>query len=350
MPAKYTDSRTPHVCQHCSKSFMAYPRAKRVVCSQACHWARRRHERNGSCQRCGVALDQEGKYYCRTCRYLPIRVVHERTCPVCQTTFTCQPSAEKVYCSLTCARKMSPQCQKRPDLRPTSVCEKCGNTFRVQRKESVGRFCSRKCSDAVSKNPPAFRVDKHCLHCGTPFRAVPRTDGREKACCSPKCSKVHRAKTVHGPNHPLWKPKTPMACEICGTVVEVTPSKVKRFRACSRRCAVLIGLRQWPRPSSIERKMDEAFRVLSLRAHPQYIFGPYAADFAFPEHRVIVECDGKYWHSLPDRMEKDRSKDAYLIRHKWLVVRLTEDEINASPSSCAERVANLLHDRTPGLP
>jgi len=145
--------------------------------------------------------------------------------------------------------------------------------------------------------------------------------------------------------HPLWKPKVPMECRVCGTVVDVKPSLVSRFRSCSRRCNGILAQQSMPRISSLERAIDAVFRSRGLQAVAQHTFGPYIMDFAFPEHRVAIECDGVYWHSLPNRKERDASKDNYLTRHNWLVIRIAEGAIMQSPERCVDEVVSRLQQR-----
>ncbi|MCP9496096.1 MAG: endonuclease domain-containing protein [Pyrinomonadaceae bacterium MAG19_C2-C3] len=93
--------------------------------------------------------------------------------------------------------------------------------------------------------------------------------------------------------------------------------------------------------------MSEAFTACGLRAHAQFTIGAYITDFAFIEARLVVECDGSYWHGRPSQQSKDRQKDGYLKSQGWRVVRLGEDEINASPANCVDRVRGYLTDNIP---
>jgi very-short-patch-repair endonuclease len=91
----------------------------------------------------------------------------------------------------------------------------------------------------------------------------------------------------------------------------------------------------WPRTSSIERKMAEAFKAIGLSPVPQFTIDWYIVDFAFPDEKLVVECDGVYWHGRPSQQIKDRRKDKYLKSKGWKMIRLGEIEINASPETCA---------------
>jgi very-short-patch-repair endonuclease len=352
MPHKYSNPPIPHACRNCGTQFMAHASALRLYCGRMCYWQAKKHPAkvpNAVCRQCRkpmvVSPGLRTRFCSLSCRDEAQRKREARACGHCGKSFVCRPSDAKRYCSPRCGRIAASQTTKK--TYPLRTCQHCGKTFEHRRKDYAGKYCSQQCAYAVNKNPPAIRVTKCCLHCGTPFLAIPRSDGREQACCSLKCSKVHRAKTVRGQNHPLWKPKTPMPCEACGKVVMVFPCHVRRFRACSRACASFLGKLSSPRISSLERAMADAFAAIGCAPSAQHAFGQYIMDFAFVPERVAVECDGVYWHGRPEQQERDRRKDAYLTRHGWRVVRLSEAAITESPEACAERVASLLHDRPP---
>jgi very-short-patch-repair endonuclease len=91
--------------------------------------------------------------------------------------------------------------------------------------------------------------------------------------------------------------------------------------------------------------MADAFQRAGLTPVRQHEVEWYMVDFALIEHRLIVECDGKYWHNLPRMKARDKAKDTYFRRHGWAMLRLGEDEINASPDDCARKVIAALKER-----
>lgn len=221
------------------------------------------------------------------------------------------------------------------------VCRNCSIQFATKRAESSGKYCCRACCDAVNKNPPAQPwTPMPCAYCGETFLRPP---WRHTTHCSGKCAKRNAAQSVVGESHPLYKPKVQMACEICGELRMVKPSLVGRFRACSRRCASILGQQAFPRISTIERAMSDAFAAIELAPETQFTVGPYIVDFAFPDAMIAVEADGTYWHGRPSQIVKDRQKDGFLNSKGWLVVRLTEESINADAGICAEQIAAMLH-------
>ena len=95
-----------------------------------------------------------------------------------------------------------------------------------------------------------------------------------------------------------------------------------------------------PPMTPIESLLFAALRDLGLMPHPQYGIKPYRADFAFPEERLVVECDGRYWHD----QARDGRRDEELRRRGWEVLRLSGSEINLSPKKAATTVADTLED------
>ena len=73
----------------------------------------------------------------------------------------------------------------------------------------------------------------------------------------------------------------------------------------------------------IERSAWSSIRAFGLPMRPQYPIGVYFADFADPERRVVIECDGREFHQ--DR-ERDAARDAAMHRDGWVVFRLTGAE------------------------
>jgi len=68
----------------------------------------------------------------------------------------------------------------------------------------------------------------------------------------------------------------------------------------------------------------------------------WVIDFAFPAHKLIVEADGIYWHSLPNVQAKDARKDADLTQRGWTILRFTGDDIRASACACVDKIVKHL--------
>lgn len=71
--------------------------------------------------------------------------------------------------------------------------------------------------------------------------------------------------------------------------------------------------------SPIERDVWAAIRYRGLPLRPQYPVGRFFADFADPEKKIVIECDGRAFHA--DK-EADAMRDAEMIADGWRVFRI----------------------------
>lgn len=71
--------------------------------------------------------------------------------------------------------------------------------------------------------------------------------------------------------------------------------------------------------SPIEDRVWGAIRCLGLPLYPQYPIGPYFADFADPQRKLVVEVDSIRWHK--DKAADDR-RDVDMRRLGWRVIRI----------------------------
>jgi len=82
-------------------------------------------------------------------------------------------------------------------------------------------------------------------------------------------------------------------------------------------------------PTSIERKLYAELKARGLLFEKQRLInGHFVVDAYIPFLNLIIEADGDYWHSLPRVVKRDKSKNAYLTKCGFNLLRLTETEIN----------------------
>lgn len=329
-------------CQQCQKEFTTSTQRSKF-CSRKCYWKSKERTEQRVCPICNKSFEvwpSEPNRFCSlVCRDIAKQTREERACLHCGKIFAVRPSETKAYCSLSCSAQVKNSTRK--VAYPIRVCQRCGKEFEQKPRNIERKYCSRQCSDAINKNPPALEwTSKPCAYCGNLFLCPPWHP--QVTHCSGKCAKQHQAQTVQGPAHPLWKDKIEMSCEVCGKICAVKPCIAQRFRACSKRCAAILSVQAQQRISSIEIKMQEALLKVGLEPTPQYIIGPYIADFAFPEHHLVVECDGDYWHGNPKQQAKDRRKDGYLNHNGWDVLRLPEHRILSNIDECVQEILTAL--------
>jgi very-short-patch-repair endonuclease len=81
--------------------------------------------------------------------------------------------------------------------------------------------------------------------------------------------------------------------------------------------------------TSAERKLWRALRARSLNGHKfvrQERIGPYCADFACREAKLVVEVDGAT-HSTDEEITSDERRTAFMLKQGYRVVRFTNAEV-----------------------
>ncbi len=64
-------------------------------------------------------------------------------------------------------------------------------------------------------------------------------------------------------------------------------------------------------------------------------------DFYLPEFRVVIECDGDYWHNRLDTKKEDKEKNELFKKNRYKVYRFWEHEINKSAENCINTIDEL---------
>lgn len=65
----------------------------------------------------------------------------------------------------------------------------------------------------------------------------------------------------------------------------------------------------------------------------------------YPRERVIVEIDGRGYHSDRDSFERDRKRDAIMLAAGFVTVRITDERMNHEPEQEATRMLDILAAR-----
>lgn len=96
-----------------------------------------------------------------------------------------------------------------------------------------------------------------------------------------------------------------------------------------------------PHFSPIESMAWGEIRYLGLPFWPQFPIGQYFADFADPIKKIVIECDGKEFHSR----EKDKPRDAFMNANGWTVYRISGADCNRIITPPWEEIADKDIDR-----
>jgi very-short-patch-repair endonuclease len=98
--------------------------------------------------------------------------------------------------------------------------------------------------------------------------------------------------------------------------------------------------------SKAERLMLALVRRANLPVPETNVFvGGYELDFLWRTERVVVETDGRAWHSDPLAFETDRRRDAELAALGYLVTRVTWRHLVDEPDQVAWRLRRALEGR-----
>lgn len=200
-------------------------------------------------------------------------------------------------------------------------CVMCDAAFVAVRHENgyVSSTCSRGCRSAKAWQTRGVhsRIAKQCGRCGRAF-TVPFKE-RRALLCSEACriASLRRGRPRLGHHRP---------CIQCRAAVWVIPATQGRRRFCSLSCAAIYRVRTGAikSPTSIERRTYEALEIAAISFTPQAAFGRYVADAWLPSHRTILEVDGDYWHSRPERIERDAKLADFCRKRGYGLLRLSE--------------------------
>lgn len=269
------------------------------------------------------------------------------TCQHCNQKFE-SPQIDRKYCSRACYAKSKKGKEPHNKNLIEYTCEVCGKAF-AKSPSAKARFCGRKCyhtwhKQHMTEHPsnPRNKVKCTCETCGKTFERCPshikKGEGRF---CSYDCLNVWK-RTIKGNEHPLKKEYPTLKCEWCGQEYQRKPSEAAKSRFCGKQCQGSWTTANTQQPTGIEIKIFNVLTELDLPFVAQKAMGVYCCDFVIKSRRLVIECDGDYWHSLPDVINRDKKKDTWLISHGYKVLRLPEHRINDDIEWCKQQILSHL--------
>lgn len=106
-----------------------------------------------------------------------------------------------------------------------------------------------------------------------------------------------------------------------------------------------------PPHSELERRLFEALAAAGLPEPVRQLQLPGRgaiegfADAGYPDAKMLVEADGRRWHTRARDMRRDNERDAEANRAGWITLRFLYDQIVAAPTDVAETVAGVRRTR-----
>lgn len=89
-------------------------------------------------------------------------------------------------------------------------------------------------------------------------------------------------------------------------------------------------------PSSIEKAIWNVLNDLNINYETQVSFynHKFIVDIYIPAQRLIIECNGDYWHNyeiFPEREKRDKTLEKYAKNNDYNIVWLWESDIRKNP-------------------
>ena len=142
--------------------------------------------------------------------------------------------------------------------------------------------------------------------------------------------------------HPNWKGgKVKIICKVCKRERYVYPREFKygKGKFCSNRCSAIWNMKYTKKHNT---SIEVAIKNELIRRNIPYmeqtpILGIALVDFLLP-NKIIIQCDGNYWHSKEKNKGKDIAQDTILFFKGYKVFRFTETEIKKSSSKCVDKI------------
>ena len=94
--------------------------------------------------------------------------------------------------------------------------------------------------------------------------------------------------------------------------------------------------------TDIEEIMGKALAKAGIKATYNYPFRSkygYIIDFAIPEKKIAIECDGEHWHS--EGNSHDRKRNWAMRKEGWKILRFKGKEIKENIKSCLMKIKEL---------
>lgn len=152
-----------------------------------------------------------------------------------------------------------------------------------------------------------------------------------------------------GERNPCWRGghKTKRNCLYCGNEFEAYNRDIKRGfgKFCSHQCRAIFVKKHMPnKETSIEKILEKLLIDIGIDYAKQFPIKNIAiVDFYLPEHNLIIEADGDYWHRLPDKIDRDTNRDFKLSFCGYNILRLTESELNNNIKKCRIKIFKAIY-------
>jgi very-short-patch-repair endonuclease len=181
------------------------------------------------------------------------------------------------------------------------------------------------------------REERKCLECHENFEC--RSNSLKKY-CSKKCSLV----SIHRGNIKRTEKETKIhICQTCKKDFSRPINYSQPAKYCSRSCHCIGNvINSKKENTNIEKIIEKILIDSSIEYLPQQnIKNISIADFKIGN--ILIFADGKYWHSLPGRKDKDLEQTRKMSDLGYIVLRFDEDIIINNSDKVKEKIIKYLY-------
>ncbi|MEK7513721.1 MAG: DUF559 domain-containing protein [Patescibacteria group bacterium] len=258
------------------------------------------------CQQCQKVLKSGQEKFCsKNCKSESQKKRIILKCSGCNKEISILPCLKRKanYCSRACYWNTN----NKKFLKKCSICKKSFLVKKYLVDQGYGIYCSRKC---LNKTYPK-KIIKKCLQCGLILKIQPSKSPLVKF-CSKECHDDYMRDYVE------------KICRNCHQKFKLPRWELNKGKGsfCCRDCFI-----QYKGETTIEKKVRQALEKSNLKFKQEFKIGIYRADFLIQGKKMIIECDGDYWHKIPGAIDRDLRKDKYLTNLSYKIIRITESRI-----------------------
>jgi len=182
------------------------------------------------------------------------------------------------------------------------------------------------------------REERKCIGCDANFECK---NNSARKYCSKKCSLI----SIHKGNIKNSIPDTKLhQCQTCKKDFARPINYCQPAKYCSRSCHCIGNvINSKKENTNIENIIEKILIDSGIQYLPQQnIKNISIADFKID--KVLIFADGKYWHSLPGRKDKDSEQTKKMLDLGYTVLRFDEDLIINNPEKVKTKIIEYLYE------
>lgn len=208
-------------------------------------------------------------------------------------------------------------------------CLGCGKIVKKRRAKNKINYCSLECYRNSKRPQRKTGKEFNCEWCRKGIYKQKIHLKYKHHFCSTNCANKFQAKN-----------KLTFFCKVCGNKFQWSKSRIKNNNPlyCSWRCrlkdkehilknAIKGNLTQQKKKglNKLEKEGRKMLILMGIDFEEQVLmFNKFLVDILIPLKNLIIQWDGTYWHSKPERILLDKSQDAYLRKCGYKVLRITD--------------------------